>query len=79
MAAATFERLVEEIRSLDMEEQKRLSLLLDAWLTSGEQDPSSEVGAEDRFEHKLLEEGIISIPPRARIPGEQKRFQPVEN
>ena len=79
MGMATFERLVEEIRGLDTGEQQRLRLLLDAWLTSGKQTPPSEAGAEDRFEHELLEAGIISIPRRTRIPGDRRRFQPIEN
>lgn len=79
MSEAQFDRLVDELRSLGLEEQKRLHRLLDAWLAPVEQHQSAEAGAEYRFEQALLKEGILSKLPHGGIPRRQKRFGPVES
>ena len=55
MSKSTLDELVEEIKSLSLDEQQQLKELLDAWLTCNYSQPT-----EDEFEQELYEAGLLS-------------------
>ncbi len=55
MSNVTFDKVVEEVRALSPEEQRRLRELLDTWLTKPHFQPT-----EDEFEQYLFELGLLS-------------------
>lgn len=72
MSSANLEKVIEEIKALTPDEQRKVKELIDSLV--GEQS----VSPEDLLAQRLLEAGVIShIPPR--IADESDRtFKPVE-
>ena len=55
----TLDQLVEEVKALTPDEQRRLRSLLDTWLATPPSGPT-----EEELDRRLLEKGLISrIPP----------------
>ena len=70
MATATLEKVIEEVKSLTVDEKRRLRELLDG-LLAGESDAKAR---EQQVIQQLLADGIIS-----RIPEPITDFTPYEN
>lgn len=70
MSKAIFDEVIEEVRALPPEEQRRLRELLDHWLA--EVQPQS---TEDEFEQKLYEAGLLNEikPPITDFTPDQNR------
>lgn len=59
MTTSNFDKVVEQVKTLNRAEWWRLRDLLDVWL-----EPPSAPMTEDQFEQELLREGTLeSIPP----------------
>ncbi len=69
MANVTLDRVIEEVKELTPDEQRRLRELLDTWLS-----PAPPVTKEDELDRLLLERGVIS-----RIPPPITDFTPYQN
>lgn len=74
MAAIAFDDVVQQVRTLSDEEQRRLRDLLNLWLAApGSRTPEAEL---DRI---LLEKGVISsIPPGTADVTAYERWMPIE-
>jgi hypothetical protein len=74
MKTGTLNRVIEELKGLTAEEQKRVREVLDSLLTE-EGSRTDEQGVEQR----LLEKGVISrIPPRIRDAEFYANRKPIE-
>ena len=75
MSSVSLEKVIEEIKSLQPEEQIKVRELLDAILSAQKNQPTRE-----EYEQYLLAKGVIShIPTRTGNRSEElKNFKPIE-
>jgi hypothetical protein len=74
MTTVSLDQVLEQVKSLSLDEQKQLREMLDELLTK-----SGPQMTEREFERRLLEKGIISrIPPRIRDEAFYQNRKPVE-
>lgn len=78
MSSTSLERIIEEVKTLTLEEQRKVKDLIDSLLESVVENPEG-LPLEDLLEQRLLERGIISqIPKRLPDPEKYRDFKPVE-
>ena len=74
MTTSNLDQVIEKVKALTPDEQRKLRELLDAMLV-----PSAPRMIEDEFEQHLLAKGIISeIPPRIIDPVFEQNRKPIE-
>jgi len=78
MARTSLEKVIEEVKALTLEEQRKVKELIDSLLGSpGE--AKKTLSLEDLLEQRLLEDGVISkLPTRDFDPETYKEFEPIE-
>jgi hypothetical protein len=78
MSRTSLEKVIEEVKALTLEEQRKVKNLIDSLLGSpGE--AKKTLSLEDLLEQRLLEDGVISkLPTRDLDPETYKEFEPIE-
>ena len=78
MSSTSVERIIEEVKSLTADEQRKVKELIDSLLVTPAETPE-RLSPEDLVEQRLLERGVISeIPKRLPDPEQYRDFKPVE-
>jgi hypothetical protein len=78
MSSVSLEKIIEEVRALTPDEQRKVKELIDSLLVSPLETPLP-LSPEDLVERRLLERGVISeIPKRLPDPDQYRDFKPVE-
>jgi hypothetical protein len=83
MSSANLEKVIEEVKALAPDEQRKVkdlieSLLRDSGKSADSNAQTTKPAPEELFEQKLLEAGIISeIPKRLPTPESLRDFKPV--
>ena len=78
MSSANLEKVIEEIKALTPDEQRKIKDLIDSLLKVSDEAAAS-MSPEDLLEQKLLEAGVISeIPKRLPTPEHLRDFKPIE-
>lgn len=78
MSSATLEHIIEEVRALTAQEQRKVRDLIESLLQSSAKAQET-LSPEDLLEQKLLEDGLISeIPKRDYDPMTYREFEPIE-
>ena len=73
MSSTSLEKVIEEVKALSVEEQRKVKELIDS-LLEGPDETSQASSPEDLLDQRLLDAGLISeIPPRI------KDFTPYHN
>ncbi len=77
MSSLSLDRVIEEVRALSEDDQRKVKELIDSLL---EQPAAPEtLSPEQLLERRLLERGVISeIPKRNFDPDTYKEFEPIE-
>ena len=87
MSSANLEKVIEEVKALTLDEQRKVKDLIDSLLRALDEEAVSitqtiqhaVLSPEELFEQKLLEAGLISeIPKRSPTPEHFRDFKPVE-
>lgn len=78
MSSASVEKIIEEVKSLTADEQRKVKELIDSLLVTPA-ETLERLSPEDLVEQRLLERGVISeIPKRLPDPEQYRDFKPVE-
>ena len=78
MSSTNLEKVIEEVKALTPDEQRKVKDLIDSLLKPSDETQSPML-PEDLLEQKLLQAGIISkIPERLPPPEHLKNFKPIE-
>jgi len=78
MSSTTLEKVIEDVRALSPDEQRKVKELIDSLLESAV-DAQKVLSPEDLLEQRLLERGVISeIPMRLPTPERFRDFKPIE-
>lgn len=76
MSSASVEKIIEEVKSLTVEEQQAVKELINS-LLEAQAEESTELSPRDLLERRMLERGAISEIP-SRDASRYEDFEPVE-
>ncbi|HKP87861.1 MAG TPA: hypothetical protein VJZ26_17295 [Blastocatellia bacterium] len=77
MSSANLERVIEEVKALTPDEQRRVKDLIDSLLRASD-EANASMSPEDLLEKKLLEAGVISEIPKRLPTAQYEDFEPIE-
>jgi hypothetical protein len=76
MSSTSLEKVIEEVRALTVEEQRKVRELINSLLEAPAEE-SRELSPQDLLQRRMLERGAISEIPR-RDASQYEDFEPVE-